>query len=343
MIGVSDKKYENESDSLDDVLMRSKGTKSDSSNDFGSGFGVDLDSRSDMPFDSDVNADAGSCFEDRTGSERGSYSGSDFNSGFDSLKRIRFAFDKKKVLIAVGVLAIVLCGAGFAMHKKRPSLVEGNEILAKLGGRNLDEINAQIREAKTAEMNQQIANGSDGIGTLMADAVVVGDSRVEAFESYGFMPGDRVLAGIGDNMLKIEGWKDDVAALRPSVIYVSYGPNDLAARLGSNDGPDGYGKLLEQQIDGLLEVDPGARIAINSIILPTPEKQAAEGWWANTDDYNRQIRELCERRGWVYIDNDALADGGNAGIYEPDGEHFVPGFYPTWAQNMAMQVMNAGQ
>ncbi len=365
MIGVSDKKYENESDSLKDVLKRSKGTKSDSVHGSGMGFGFDSDdefvskSGTNSDTDSDVDANAGKRFDDRNGSDSslgfdsgiGSVSSSDFDYGFDtgadsvfhSLKSMRFGFDKKKVLIVAGVLAIVLCGAGFAMHKKKPSLKEGNEVLAKLEQRNLDEINAQVREAKTAEMNAQIANGSDGIGTLMADAVVVGDSRAEAFGSYGFMPSDRVLAGIGDTILKIEEWKDSVAALRPSVIYVSYGPNDLTAHLGSDDGPDGYGKLLEKQIDGLLEVDPGATIAINSIMLPTPEKQAAEEWWANTDDYNRQIRELCERRGWVYVDNDALADGGNAAIYEPDGEHFVPGFYPIWAQNMAMQVMNAAK
>lgn len=56
--------------------------------------------------------------------------------------------------------------------------------------------------------------------------------------------------------------------------------------------------------------------------------------WAKVDEYNAQIEALCKKRGWTYVDNSKLADGGKANIYIDDGIHLQPSFYPEWASNM---------
>lgn len=246
----------------------------------------------------------------------------------------------RKRLLIVGAIALIAAALGLTFLFSGHSFKEGREKLDALASRDVNSIAAQIQDAKREELNQLMAQGADGVATMMADAVVIGDSRAKGFEDYGFMPDERVMAGIGDRVTKAETWKDAVAALKPSVIYFAYGANDLPSQVGADQNPDGYAKVCEQQADILLEQSPDATIVFNSIVEPAAWKREQEGFWANMDDYNRQLKELCERRGWIYVDNSTLTDGGNAPIYEPDGEHFIASFYGPWAQNMTLQLLD---
>jgi lysophospholipase L1-like esterase len=149
------------------------------------------------------------------------------------------------------------------------------------------------------------------------------------------------LANSGDDATYIEDHVDEVDSLQPKYIYIAYGVNDMGREVGYWDGQDGYGSVVEEQIDKLLAVDPEANIIVNSIIQCTPEALEYAPRWANVDTYNQELQEMCERRGWVYVDNSTICDYGNADIYQADGVHFYSKFYYTWAQNMITQTFFA--
>lgn len=256
--------------------------------------------------------------------------------------RIRLKKSTRRSLYLFAALLLVIGLLIFNPFGLHAQLDEGRAFLETLESQNIEDVQRSVLEARRDELNEMIGSGTFSASSIMSDAVIIGDSRAEGFASYEILPSERVLATIGDRADKIITWKDSVEALQPSTIYISYGGNDLSYNTGSELNPDGYAKLYEQQIDELLSVDPNAKIAINSIIEPTPAVAAAEPWWANRDDFNRQLKELCERRGWIYIDNAELSDGGNAPIYDRDGMHFLPAFYEQWAANMAMALIESG-
>lgn len=240
----------------------------------------------------------------------------------------------------IALVVVVAIAVGLALHHE-PDFSAGMAALEELENRDVNDMHAKVTNRRKEEMNEMLESGTFNVSAAMSDAVIIGDSRAEGFGSYQIIDPTRVLATIGERADKISTWKDQVAALQPSTIYISYGGNDLSYNTGHELDPDGYAKLYEKQIDELLEVDPNARIAINSIIEPTPAIAAAEPWWSKRDDFNRQLKELCERRGWVYIDNSSLSDGGNAPIYDADGMHFLASFYAPWAANMTMTVLES--
>ena len=108
----------------------------------------------------------------------------------------------------------------------------------------------------------------------------------------------------------------------------------MGLNIGENEGDPGYDVVYEEQIKKLLTVDPGAHVYVNSIIPATPAALQKSPRWDKVDAFNAKIKAMCDRNGWTYIDNDALAQGGQANIYQEDGVHFLQQFYSQWAENM---------
>lgn len=175
---------------------------------------------------------------------------------------------------------------------------------------------------------------SGSIWNLFDDAVLIGDSRVYGFMSYGFVPANQVLAAGGYTIQNIPEYLGNVALLQPEVIYLSFGINDMGLNIGQEEGENGYAKVYTRQIQSLLEQAPQALIVVNSVIDATPTAVANSPRWNKVADFNRQIKQMCQANGWIYVDNDDLAQGGTAPIYNADGVHLVSTFYEPWAKNM---------
>ena len=237
-------------------------------------------------------------------------------------------------LMLVGILG----GVWYYKDQVRQGTMKaGLDFLTTQENSDLAGINSRVDERNRQDALTRFNNVNEGIGsvwTLFKDAVIMGDSRVYGFKSYGFLPENQVLAEAGYTINNITEYLDTIAATQPKVIYLSYGVNDMGLDIGREEGDNGYQTVYERNIKALLERSPNSKIVVNSIIDPTPAAIAEAPRWDKVDDFNRQIREMCERNGWTYVDNSSLADNGNAPIYAPDGIHFLSTFYETWAKNM---------
>lgn len=253
-------------------------------------------------------------------------------------------FSRKARLAALAAAIVLGAGAIFYFSTRittQASMKEGRTYLKERAEHPVDEViaklnerDAQEAEAKEQELINGVRSGSISIWPLFKDSVIIGDSRARGFGDYGDLPDSQVLAVIGSNITDIPDLQGQIEAIKPKVIYVSYGMNDVENKIGSDQGEDGFGKLYEENLKKLLEKSPNSKIVVNAIIPPSAAVRASDPLWEAVDDYNRQIKEMCERNGWTYIDNTDLAEGGNAPIYEPDGIHFIASFYPTWGQSL---------
>lgn len=232
-----------------------------------------------------------------------------------------------------------LVGLGYYRNLNHQKLLEpGLEYLKAQETIDLTPISTKVDERNRTDALTRISDPNDSMSmwSLFKNTILMGDSRVYGFMSYGFLPENQVLAAAGYTINNIPEFEETIAAQQPSVIYLSYGVNDMGLNIGSNEGENGYQAVYERNIKALLEKSPNTKIFVNSIIEPTPEALAKNPNWNQVADFNRQIKEMCERNGWTYVDNSALSAGGTAPIYASDGVHFFSTFYEQWAKNMLM-------
>lgn len=234
------------------------------------------------------------------------------------------------VVIAVGVVFF------FTHRQSRPDTSEGIAYIQNQNQKSVDEISEHIYQRKEQEIIDQtetaLQDPDTNVYNLFNDFVMFGDSRVYGYITTGALDPSRVLADGGATIHNIPDYLSVIEQLRPKNIFLSYGVNDMGLEIGSEEG--GYGAQYEAEIQKILEIVPGANIYVNSIIPAQPFRVETSPSWGNVDAYNAEIKKMCKRNKWHYIDNDPLADGGNANIYQEDGVHFLFDFYPVWARHM---------
>ena len=166
------------------------------------------------------------------------------------------------------------------------------------------------------------------------DAVLTGDSRIVGFSLYTGIPSGRVFAKNGATIMALPGFIDGIAALDPKKVYVAFGINDIKSGVGGGTASS-YAQYVRERITELEDALDGADIYVNSILPASTSLRAKDPDYRKVDDYNAQLREMCGRCGWLYIDNSELAKE-REDLYVSDGIHLTAGFYEYWARNMLL-------
>lgn len=239
---------------------------------------------------------------------------------------------KKKIIFGVLIIGCILVLLFFLLNNNEAE--EGVQYLQNQEALKVSDIEDEMKQLRSEDRRKAVESGQVDVFALFDDYVIFGDSRVYGFGTYGFMPTGRVFAGSGDTILNVDDWLSTLKSLSPSNIYLSYGVNDMGLNLDETEAGS-YGNLYEQQVNKILEICPDAHIYVNSIIPATPAAVEKSPNWSNVDKYNAQLKEICEKNGWTYVDNTALVEGKPIeSVYQGDGIHFLNSFYTPWAQNM---------
>lgn len=186
-----------------------------------------------------------------------------------------------------------------------------------------------------ADVQSSIENGNIldnvSIRQKFQNTVIIGDSITESISGYGYLDTDVVVAQLG---LSIKAADDHIAtaiSLAPSTIFMSFGANDLEIYVGDVES---FIAAYKTQIEKIKSALPDTTIYINSIlpILPSAIEQIpALGYYL---DFNKGLESLCTETGCTYLDASFLLENHEE-MYEPDGEHVVMSFYPSWLTYMA--------
>lgn len=171
---------------------------------------------------------------------------------------------------------------------------------------------------------------AEKVWSAFQDYVLLGDSRGVGFDYYGFLDDLRVMADAGNTILQIEEHMEEIVALQPRYVYICYGINDVGLGIWS---PDEYAEAFMGYVAELKSRLPEVTVVISSILPaydPAFEQNSA---WYDIPTFNEKVAAACEENGIAYSNNDALA-AAYPELYQPDGIHLMPEFYPYWAKNL---------
>lgn len=244
---------------------------------------------------------------------------------------------KKNYILFIVIIIVILCLL-FNIFSTKKDTTEGISYIKEQESLHTKKLAKKLTKKRIQEKMTLIQEGKIDVFSMFTDYVMYGDSRVYGFGSWGFLPWNRVFADAGATINNIPDYDNQLKQINPSNIYFSYGVNDMGLDLKKKNGT--YADLYEEKVKNVLKICPKAHIYINSIIPPTEATLKENPNWAKVNTYNNQLKKMCKKNKWVYIDNSVVTENGNPKYYQEDGVHFIEDVYSIWAQNMIDSTLN---
>lgn len=228
-------------------------------------------------------------------------------------------------LVSVVLLFAVIVGSEIVtgISGKKTDTSEGLEIIHKAEGSNVTEIETKIQKLEEKESSGEETRS---LKERFASTVVFGDVVTEGFTEYDVLNVSSVISGTGME------WKEQIAKLKevnPKIVFVAYCASDI---LDSEGDTEVYIKKYQKRVEEIRKTLPTASIFVNSLLDVNSAAASAENQYKKLEEYNQDLREMCDKMQIGFTDNSALA---LTQYYEEDGILFKSGFYPIWAERMA--------
>ena len=192
------------------------------------------------------------------------------------------------------------------------------------------------RWAQTKDRFDGLTGGGANVWEMFGDSVIMGDSRACGFFVFGFLPKSRVLAAGGDTIRNIRDHLSELAAIGPKNVFLCYGLND--AGIGFWKDGEEYAAELAAIVSELEAVLPEANIVFSSVLPATEEAMLKSPSWRRIELFNAEVKAKSAEMGIIFSDN-TLDAARHMDWWQPDGVHINQLFYPLWASNMLISVI----
>ncbi len=248
------------------------------------------------------------------------------------------------------VLLFMLC-AGGGKKKNASETAAGIALIAAQEEKDPAEVERTVRKREIEQMRLQAQADRDAAKENLMDAaddtvwsrfhdyVVLGDSRAVGFYYYHFLDRSRVFADGGNTIRNIPDFLDDIKTLNPAYIFLCYGLNDTG--VGYWQTGEEYGAELDERITQLQAAVPGVTVVVNSTLPATEAAVARNPVWRKIPDFTAAAEAVCREKGVIFVDNSDIAEALMDTLWDDDGVHLKPEFYPYWAKNMLLAAMEA--
>ncbi|MBQ9030442.1 MAG: hypothetical protein IJ106_03200 [Parasporobacterium sp.] len=249
--------------------------------------------------------------------------------------KYRFLAAAAAVVLAVSALLLTACGA----RPDSPQSAEGVNYIREMEQVDVTsvekEVNAVRQELFLADVDEKIAEDPDYVWTALdqINTVMMGDSRVVPYATYGFMDESRVLAEGGQSVREIVNHYDELRAVNPSLVVLGYGLNDIGWGFYS---PEEYADAMMGYVDDIQAMLPDAYIYIQSIIIPriqVEEYYDFPGLVETAIEWNAEEQRIYQENGYRTIDISDLVEEYSY-LFGEDGAHFYADFYPHLAERI---------
>ena len=247
--------------------------------------------------------------------------------------------------VAVCLALIIILAVGESITSRTPKQAEVPQALSKLEAKDPKKIEKTIAkqrvEALVAQaeksLDEQTENDSSKIWSLFENYAVLGDSRAVGFSFYNFLRDDRVFAAGGNTIRDIPDTIKDLKAISPATIYLCYGLNDTG--IGYWSTGEEYGAELRKVFDKLHKALPDTKIVASSILPATEASLEKNPVWRKIPDFDKALKKVCAEKKVIYVDNSEIVEKYMSTLYDADGVHLKPAFYPLWAKNLYMATI----
>lgn len=189
-------------------------------------------------------------------------------------------------------------------------------------------------DTEVTTTDEAVAPAVDYNKEFFADDIFIGDSITTGLYLYGKLDQSLVFAKTGLNTLSVQTDKIDghtaqeyIAEKKPKHVYIMLGANGMAFM--------GNTYMLNMLKDFITQVEtaaPDAKIVLLAVSPVTAEYETKNsGFLSTIKEYNLSLKELCDSKGYTYIDvfNLLLDNDGyfSAKYAEADGLHFLGNTY----------------
>lgn len=191
------------------------------------------------------------------------------------------------------------------------------------------------KEAERQAFIRQLMSGEIDVWSQFEDYVLLGDSRAVGFYYYDFLEHSRVLADGGNTIRNAEWQMSQIVAMAPKYVFLCYGINDVG--IGFWNTPEDYAAEMRTLLTELQEKLPEAVIVVSSILPAYDPAFELSSKWYQIPEYSAAVAEVCKELGVCFADNTEIS-AQYANLWQPDGIHLCPAFYPYWARNLILSM-----
>ena len=240
---------------------------------------------------------------------------------------------RKKVLLEIAgvvVIATLVIGASLShLGNEKVNTSSGVKAIKKLEKADVSEVETKISNIEKAEKQATEEWQNRPLSEKFAHAVILGDSITTGFTVYDVLDTSKVVAEKGMHLDQTGDLIQTAAELKPEVLFLALGLNDVSATDGDTDA---FIEKYKAVLANVREKMPDTVLYINCILPVSAEKAEEEPIYAKIPDYNTAIKEMCDEEGITFIDNTEIVSDE---YYEQDGEHMKSEYYPIWGEHMA--------
>lgn len=240
-------------------------------------------------------------------------------------------------IIRMFVTAIVVAGVIILIPSGRKvSRAEDNEAVAFIK-------TEETRDAFVIEdeiRRQKVVEGLGEMGTYeklnYLGTYIMGDSRCVGFH-YTDFDSNHIIAEASTTIKYIEEKIEDIKKAQPANLVLSFGMNDLGMYEFDPENywetGEEYAQAYKEYVEMIKEASPNTKVYINLILPATQAGIDRQPLWANVDEWNETLKEMCEKNDIPYVDMSEFCYA-NPQYYEYDGVHMWGDIYDVWAGEM---------
>lgn len=229
--------------------------------------------------------------------------------------------------IAVAILLLIAFGI-VKLVSHEPASDPSGEYLASLESADVDAVNKEVRAVHDSVNKKLGLDEASEVWVELEDCVFMGDSRVVGYEAFEFVPSDRVFAFAGAHITDARDSAEKVGNMRPEIIFVAYGLNDIG--IGLWPKAEDYAAETVKTIEALQAASPDSVIVVSSVLPAVGPGLDADPNYPRIPEYNDALAAaLKDMNGVVYADCTDMANE-NKNLYAEDGLHLQQDMYPLW-------------
>ena len=249
--------------------------------------------------------------------------------------RISIQDTKIRRIICVIIVIAVAFAIFFVIknHKQNQVIAANVHKLEDMEKQSVAKNQAAIKQIERIQSIDENNLENADFRKIFEGCVIAGDSITEGVEGYGYLDKDIAVFERGVSIESEKGIIKRSIALKPNVLFLSFGLNDLELYNGNaKKFVAAYAKLVKRIRKKL----PDTKICINSVLPATKKKIRKVPALGASGKFNKRLKAFCEKEDITFIDHTDMVKA-HPKWYEPDGQHFISEFYPRWLYKMAKE------
>lgn len=209
--------------------------------------------------------------------------------------------------------------------------------LTACGGQS-GELKPEPAGFNSARQTQGLASSEspqDALASLFHSSVFLGDSITEGLAYHEVLADENVLAGAGKTAEFAMEDMEQLTKRNPKHIFIQLGSDDI---LWPTEDPQRYAiNHYTALLEAIKQKLPQAEITVLSVTPVTDEALGKEPRYQNIPDYNEKLKEMAAEEQVAFVDLTPVAVD-HPDLYDTDGIHFKPEFYPLMLEALKERV-----